>query len=138
MNIEKGLVIAEPWVSKILSGEKIWEMRSRSTSMRGPIALIKKGSGTIVGVVSVTQVSGPYGDREMSEHFYKHHVPDALVEKPDYKWRYAWHLESVVKLDAPVPYRHSTGAVTWVNLSGDTQKVLAEKLLRNSQSEVIQ
>ncbi|MBD8246954.1 ASCH domain-containing protein [Xanthomonas campestris] len=44
----KGLVIDEPWISLILSGQKTWEMRSRATSIRGRIALIKKGSGTEV------------------------------------------------------------------------------------------
>jgi hypothetical protein len=46
----KGLVIDEPWVSLITAGKKTWEMRSRNTLVRGRIALIRKGSKTIVGV----------------------------------------------------------------------------------------
>jgi hypothetical protein len=42
----KGLVIDEPWISLIISGEKTWEMRSRNTVVRGRIALIRKGSKT--------------------------------------------------------------------------------------------
>lgn len=44
------LVIAEPWIGLILDGSKTWEMRSRATRKRGRIALIRKGSGQVVGV----------------------------------------------------------------------------------------
>jgi hypothetical protein len=31
----RGLVIDEPWISLIISGEKTWETRSRNTLVRG-------------------------------------------------------------------------------------------------------
>ena len=40
----KGLIIADPWIGYIISGTKTWEMRSRNTTIRGRIALIRKGS----------------------------------------------------------------------------------------------
>jgi hypothetical protein len=49
----KGLVISEPWISRILSGEKTWEMRFKVTSYRGPLAVIRKGSGTVSGMVDL-------------------------------------------------------------------------------------
>jgi ASCH domain len=44
----KGLIIDEPWISLIVSGEKTWEMRSRNTNVRGRIGLIRKGSKTVI------------------------------------------------------------------------------------------
>ena len=55
----KGLVIKSPAIDKILLGIKTWEMRSKSTQVRGPIALIKKGSGQIVGIANLVDVKGP-------------------------------------------------------------------------------
>jgi len=51
MDFDRALIIDEPWISKILSGEKTLEMRSRHTKIRGRIGLIRKGSGLIVGDV---------------------------------------------------------------------------------------
>jgi ASCH domain len=53
INRLKGLVIAEPWISLILSGEKTWEMRPKVTSYRGPLAVIRKGSGMVIGIVNL-------------------------------------------------------------------------------------
>jgi hypothetical protein len=41
---EQAIIIDEPWLSKILAGNKAWEMRSRPTNIRGPIGLILKRS----------------------------------------------------------------------------------------------
>jgi len=48
MNIIKGLIIDTPHIDNILSGQKTWEMRSTQTKQRGLVALIRKGSGTVV------------------------------------------------------------------------------------------
>jgi hypothetical protein len=55
----KGLIIDEPWISKILRGEKTWEMRRTLSKIRGRIALIRKGSGQIVGVADVVACNPP-------------------------------------------------------------------------------
>jgi hypothetical protein len=49
----KGLIIKEPWISLILSRKKTRELRSRDTRVRGRIALIRKGSGTVIGVAEL-------------------------------------------------------------------------------------
>jgi ASCH domain-containing protein len=49
----KGLIIDEPWISLILQGEKIWEMRKTACHHRGRIALIRKGSGQVVGIAAL-------------------------------------------------------------------------------------
>jgi hypothetical protein len=51
----KGLIIKEPWISLILSRKKTWELRSRDTRVRGRIALIRKGSGTVIGVAELVR-----------------------------------------------------------------------------------
>jgi len=50
---EKAIVIDEPWVSQVLGGQKVWEMRSKRTRHRGPIAIIRKGSGQVMGTASL-------------------------------------------------------------------------------------
>ncbi len=37
----KALVIRSPWIDLILAGSKTWEMRTKPTSIRGRVALIK-------------------------------------------------------------------------------------------------
>ncbi len=49
----KGLIIKQPWIDLILDGEKPWEIRGRATTIRGTIALIKSGTGLVLGLVDV-------------------------------------------------------------------------------------
>lgn len=115
----KGLVIDDPWVSLIIAGDKTWEMRSRETSVRGRIALIRKGSGTIVGMADLVDCIGPLDAIAWRAHADKHRIPpedEALATR----WNTAWVLERAVRLAAPVPYDHPLGAVIWVNLPDAT------------------
>jgi len=111
-SIQTGLVIDEPWITKIIRGEKTWEMRSKPTTKRGRIALIKKGSGLIVGLATITGALGPFTDDEITTNFEHHRVPTHVIDK----WRFAWVLKDVLHLATPVPYVHNKGAVIWVNL----------------------
>ncbi len=56
MTVSKGLIIDSPHIERILSGAKTWEMRSSKTAQRGRIALIRKGSGLVVGTVEVDRL----------------------------------------------------------------------------------
>ena len=47
--MDRALIVRQPWIDLILSGEKTWEMRSRPTNVRGRIGLIEQGTGLIVG-----------------------------------------------------------------------------------------
>ena len=116
MTITKALIIDEPWISKILSGEKDWEMRSTRCTHRGPFGLIKKGSGLIVGIADLVDVSGPYDEQGLLDNERHHHVGASIYKAPDYKWHFAWELSNVHRLSTPVPYVHKNGAVTWVTL----------------------
>ena len=116
MTFTKALIIDEPWLSKILNGEKDWEMRSTNATHRGLFGLIRKGSGKIYGVANLSNVSGPYNNQELAKYFDHHQVGADIIENPDYKWRYAWKLADVQVLEKPVSYIHKNGAVTWVSL----------------------
>lgn len=71
----KGLIIADPWVSLIASGEKTWELRSRNTMVRGRIALIKKGSGMVVGVAELIGTRPKLSQVELKANVPRHRVP---------------------------------------------------------------
>ena len=128
MNIKKGLIIDEPWISKILSGEKVWEMRSTSVSNRGWIALVRKGSGQVVGVANLAGVSGPHDVDNLKKSEDKHCIGPDLYKDPSYKWWYAWILEDAMALLKPVPYVHPNGAVIWVKLDSDAVAGIADQL----------
>ncbi|MER9528523.1 ASCH domain-containing protein [Mesorhizobium sp. M0309] len=117
----KGLIIDEPWIGLILKGEKTWEMRKTACHHRGPIALIKKGSGTVVGTAEVTGSLPAIGAREAYSAAEQYHrIPLARQGTAfDDGWRTAWVLSNPQLLPKPVPYNHPYGAVIWVNLEDD-------------------
>jgi hypothetical protein len=114
--ITKALIIDEPWINKILNGEKDWEMRSSGTTHRGLFGLIKKGSGKVFGVANLTGISGPYDSEGLAQNADHHRVDSQRYNDPAYKWRYAWELSNIQRLDTPVDYIHKSGAVIWVRL----------------------
>ena len=116
----KGIIIGEPWISKILSGEKTWEMRGTRALYRGPLALIRKGSGQVVGVAALVDTTGELDDDQLRRTFQFHRVPlDHFDQEGRRKWRHAWILEGARQLRNPVPYHHPSGAVVWVRLTPD-------------------
>ncbi len=76
----KGLPIKDPWVSLILSGKKTWEIRGKSTDIRGNIALIQSGTKSIVGIAKLVRVIGPLGLVDFKESQDKHFTPDEELE----------------------------------------------------------
>lgn len=123
-DVSRGLIIDQPWIGKILRGEKIWEMRSTRTSIRGPVALIEKGSGTVVGVASILDSLGPLSRQDISENLRKHRVGPEIYTQSDYKWNHAWALGEVIPLSHPVKYRHKSGAVIWIELDTAAREAL--------------
>lgn len=129
MRLSRGLVIADPWIGYILDGNKTWEMRSSATSMRGPFALIRKGSGAIWGVANLVSVRPPLTPDEMIATFEKHRIPAEMIRSGEVaKWNTPWVLSDVRPLQKPVPYRHPYGAVTWVNLDPDVCAAIIRQL----------
>ena len=115
-----GLLIKSPWIEMILDGRKTWEIRGSGTSKRGTIALIKSGSGTVVGFADLEDVKGPFTRPEFDRYVHKHRVkPQALPgRKLPYPKTYAWVLKNARPAKEPIPYNHPMGAVIWVKLAG--------------------
>lgn len=113
----RGLIIREPWLSMILAGRKDWEMRSRSTTVRGSIALIRSGSGLVVGVARLTGCGERLAPEAMRASNHRHGVPAERIDRVIADgWTIPWQLEGARALSSPLPYRHPKGAVVWVRL----------------------
>ena len=113
--IERALIVRQPHLDKILSGLKLWEMRSTMTNVRGVVGLIEQGSGLIVGEVEITGCRQPIETRTQAFAFgCLHHVDDLDLLK---KWRFPWVLANAKRYDKPKPYNHPAGAVIWVKVN---------------------
>lgn len=129
MRVSKGLVIDAPWISLILSGQKDWEMRSTGTSHRGWFGLIWKGMGSVYGVARLTGAGDPLNTEEMIEASEHHRIPEEMIRSGAVaKWNRPWYLADVIRLPAPVRYRHPNGAVTWVELSENVSLAIDDQL----------
>lgn len=116
----KGLIIRAPWIDLILSGKKTWEMRSRPTSSRGKVALIRAGSGLICGTATLVECLPAQTPEQMRATTDRHAIPAGEIDTVIGKgWTTPWVLSNVCHLVPPVPYKHPFGAVTWVNLPTD-------------------
>jgi hypothetical protein len=121
----KGLLVKLPWIDKILRGEKTWELRGSNTRIRGPIALIQSGTGTVVGVCELTSVEGPLSLVRLRRTTARHRVPvQHFKDGLPYPKTYAWSLRGARRLPRAVPYRHPSGAVIWVILSPGVAKAI--------------
>ena len=69
----KALIIDEPWITAILKGDKTWEMRKKNCNIRGQIALIRKGSGQVVGTANVVDSKPPLATRADYAAAEQHH-----------------------------------------------------------------
>jgi len=124
----KGLIIREPWIGKILSGAKSWEMRTKPAFYRGPVALIRKGDkGMVVGVAEIADSLPPLDAAAFRAARDRHGVPPAMdAEALEASWVYPWVLRNVRAMSRPVPSGQKPGAVTWVKLSAATISTIQE------------
>lgn len=113
--IEKALIIRQPYLNQILSGGKIWEMRSRPNKVTGKIGLIEAGSGLVVGTCFIGRSMPPLYTERMAGYFQHCHKVEDLRLIVD-KWRYPWPVNAARRLPKPVPYNHPKGAVIWVDI----------------------
>jgi hypothetical protein len=114
----RGLVIREPYASQILSGEKIWEIRGRPTQIRGPVVIVKSGTGRAYGTANLVRVLGPLDldDLVDAPELPQSEREELLREGPPYPKTYAYVFTNPNWFERPIPYRHPSGAVTWVRL----------------------
>ena len=111
----KGLIVREEPMALILKGVKTWELRSRRTHVRGKIALITSGSGTVVGTAEVAECIGPLTVEQWNSNLRKMGLSkeDRIKSKREIGDVYAWVIKSAKKLKKPIPYRHKQGIINW-------------------------
>jgi hypothetical protein len=114
----KGLISKSPHIENILMGKKTWEIRGCNTKIRGEIALIKSGSGTVVGKCHLVDVIAQLTLADLEQNIDKHCVPISEFGAVfgGYKKIYAWVLSCPKTLEIPMNYKHPQGAIIWVNL----------------------
>ena len=126
---EKAIFIDEPWVSQVLGGDKVWEMRSKLTRHRGPIAIIRKGSGQVMGTASLINSLPALSRPEFAKHEAEHRISALAQEDAFHRgWRFAWVLAEARALPRPVPYRHRHGQVIWVRLDANVDLAIRSAL----------
>jgi hypothetical protein len=128
-----GLLIRSPWIDRILDGSKTWEIRGSRTSKRGRIALIKSGTGTVIGVAGLVEVVGPLELPEFVANAHKTALlhSEAIRSLP-YKRTFAWVLENPRRLIQPIPYVHPYGSIVWVKLEPTVERASLSATSRES------
>ena len=127
-NPKLALKIRQPWLGKILSKQKTWELRSRPTNIRGSIGLIQVGSGKLVARAELATCiyMGHYSNgrwimrsnvpkRSIKGSASKHRCTAKDINQIGYTKLYAWVLRKVVPYKQP---RHvqSNGQVVWTKI----------------------
>ena len=115
-----GLIIREPWLGYILNGTKTWEMRTTPTERRGRIALIRKGTGLVVGTAEIVDSLLPLDAASLVASHNRHRIPTGQhAEVLAAGWLHPWVLRDVRLLPRPVPAGQKSGQVIWVPLGDD-------------------
>ena len=100
----RGLLIRSPWIERILKGERTWEIRGANTHIRGAIALIRSGSGLVVGVGDLVDVIGPLTFSDLCKNWRKHaESSQELTNGLPYKKTFAWVSEELSPLVSTYP-----------------------------------
>ena len=113
-----GLIVRDPYASQLLNRQKIWEIRGRQTQIRGPVVIVKQGTGKAFGTANLVRVLGPLELDDLIT------APELPPEERDelrrhglpYTTTYAYVFTNPQWFEDPVSYRHPSGAVTWVRL----------------------
>jgi hypothetical protein len=107
------LVVKQPWLDKILAGEKTWEIRSTNSTKRGKIHLaLSQGGGRILGHCTLVD-SFALDRRALAANKVKHRIMD--MEMVKYPNPHAWVLGSAQRYTKPLKYKHPQGAVVWAS-----------------------
>lgn len=115
-----GMIIRESWIGYILDGTKTWEMRASPVRRRGRIALIRKGTGLVVGTAELIDSLPPLDAVSLAATHNRHRIPANLdVEVLAARWVHPWVLRDVRRLARPVTAGQKPGQVIWVPLGCD-------------------
>ena len=113
--IERGLFIKEEPMNLILSGKKTWELRGRSTKIRGLIGLIQSKTGKVVGTAELVDCKGPLSIDELMATRKHGCKPKDFKNGTYYENTYAWVLKNATRLKKPIPFKRKPGAIVWIN-----------------------
>ena len=137
ITIEKALVIREPWIDLILSGQKTWEMRGQRPTYRGWLGLIRKGSGRVACIARLVDVGHALTEDEMIATFEKHRIPEAMIRSGEVaKWTTPWKLADIRALRQPIPYSHPNGAITLFSLDPTVSAAIVAQLGELTSAEI--
>lgn len=110
----KALIVKQPWIDYLLNGEKVWEIRSSNSNIRGTVGLIQSGTGKIFGTIELVD-SILLDEQTYFSSKDKHCIPTDGKTMP-YKKTHAWVMKNPKRFETPIPYNHPLGAVIWVNV----------------------
>lgn len=109
------LIIKPNWGTKILNGEKTWEIRGSDTKKRGRVALAFSRTGKKYGEAELT-ASIRLTENMWKSGFDKHCICGMswaeLLEV--YKHPHAWVFEKPAWYEEPIAFTPHPGAVIWV------------------------
>ena len=112
----RALLVKPPWAGLLCRGEKVWELRSRKTLVRGRVALVASGTGGyVVGGATLVACHGPLSEAQLEAAMGKHRVP-ATSTVGRYAQTFAWEFADAAELAVPIKYTHPPGAIIWVAL----------------------
>lgn len=111
VNINRVLLIREPWISLILAGEKAWEMRKSGCNIRGFVGVSTPGSGVISGIINIIDCLPKQTPAQLIESFDRHHVP---VGSEFAQYDTPWVVTQAERLKKPISFYQKPGAVIWV------------------------
>lgn len=118
---EKGLLVREPWASALVEGRKTMELRGTRTAHRGRTAIIRAGTGLVIGEVLLIDVRGPLTRSHLATTTNEHLVlVDWNTADIPYRKTYGWLFTAAVAYEVPKRYSHPPGAVIWVNLEAQS------------------
>jgi hypothetical protein len=114
----RGLMVRDPYATWLLDGSKSWEIRGRPTQIRGPVVVIKSGTGQAFGAVDLVHVLGPLTLEDLVRSAELPAMERAGFARDGlpYKKTFAYVVRNARWFMQPIPYDHPSGAVTWVNL----------------------
>jgi len=124
----RALLIQPPFIDKILDGTKTWEMRGSRTTIRETVALVRSGSGIVVGVCDLVDCIGPLTASEYHKNAAKAGIHPSEARVGWYRNTYAWVVERPRTLKKPVPYTHPAGAIIWVTLYPGVERAIRRQL----------
>ena len=122
------LLIRRPSIDFIIGGKQTWDVRGSQTTIRGRIALVPRGSGTVTGICDIVECLGP-----LTQDQFRNNAEKAALLKQDarlgrFAHTFAWVLANPHRLIKPVPYRHPSGANTWVKLERRMERKILDQL----------